>query len=314
VTVDAAIDTEIATAPPDLTPYRAGNVGIPYVTSLMGAVPGSHVMVVALTHGNEICGAIALDRLFRRRIQPARGKLTLAFANVPAYGRFDPARPRGARFVDEDFNRVWDAETLDGPRRSTDLARARELRPLIDTVDLLLDLHSMTAPSPPLALTGMCDKSVALARQVGMPEIIVRDPGHADGARLRDYGRFGNPAAAATALLIECGQHWRHGTAEFAFDATMRFLAATGVIAPSPMPPAKPQRVVEVTHTVVASGERFAFVRDFHSLEIVPKAATIVARDGDEAIATPYDNCVIVMPSGDVARGQTAVRLGRFRE
>ena len=80
------------------------------------------------------------------------------------------------RFVDEDLNRVWDAKTLDGPRDNIELARARELRPLIDTVDLLLDLHSMTAPSPPLALAGMCDKSVTMARRVGTPEIIMRDP------------------------------------------------------------------------------------------------------------------------------------------
>ncbi len=48
-----------------------------------------------------------------------------------------------SRFIDEDFNRVWDKDTLDGPRQSSELARARAMRPVFDSADLLLDIHSM---------------------------------------------------------------------------------------------------------------------------------------------------------------------------
>src|SRR3546814_5684842 len=51
---------------PDIGPYRGGNVGIDYVHSFDSGQSGPHVMVCPLTHGNEICGAIALDFLFRR--------------------------------------------------------------------------------------------------------------------------------------------------------------------------------------------------------------------------------------------------------
>jgi len=100
-------------SPPDIEPYRAGNTGIDYVTSLESGQPGPHVLVTALTHGNEICGAIALDRLFRAELRPSRGKLTLAFDNVAAYHSFDHRMPTASRFVDEDFNRLWSAATLD---------------------------------------------------------------------------------------------------------------------------------------------------------------------------------------------------------
>lgn len=304
---------EVDLAPPDLSPYRAGNTGIPYVTSLRAAAPGPHVMLVALTHGNEICGAIALDRLFRRNVMPERGTLTLAFANVEAYRRFDPALPTASRFVDEDFNRVWDAATLDGPRQSHDLNRARELRPIVDTVDLLLDLHSMTLPSEPLMLAGLAAKSVALARRVGAPEIIMRDRGHAAGTRLRDYGGFGDPRSDKTALLIECGEHWRRATADTAYDIAVRFLAATGTIAASAITaPAKPQRVLEITEAVTVTSDRFAFSQSFGGLEVIATAGTPIARDGDRVIATPYDDCVLVMPSLALERGTTAIRLGRF--
>jgi len=141
----------VGLAAPDIAPYAVGNTGTPYVTTFDSRRPGPHVLVNALTHGNEICGAIALDRLFRDGVRPAAGKLTLSFANTAAYARFDPADPTASRFVDEDFNRLWDDATLAGPRQSTELARARVLRPLVASADLLLDIHSMQHASAPLA-------------------------------------------------------------------------------------------------------------------------------------------------------------------
>jgi predicted deacylase len=314
VTNNRAKAPMVEVTPPDLTPYRNGNSGIPYVTSLDAGSPGPHVLVMALTHGNEIGGAVALHRVLRAQLSPKRGRLTLAFANIAAYERFDPSQPHRSRCVDEDFNRVWDAVSLDGPRNSVELARARELRPLIDTVDTLLDLHSMTAPSPPLALVGLHDKSLALARRVGMPEIIMRDPGHAQGTRLRDYGAFGDPSAAPVALLVECGQHWLRATADFAFDITLRFLATTGIIDGPTAPCAMAQRLLDVTHVITAASDQFAFVEHFQGLAMLPKAGTIVAHDGGIAISTPYDDCVIIMPSTRVGPGQTAVRFGHFRQ
>jgi len=37
----------------------------------------------------------------------------------------------------------------------------------------------------------------------------------------------------------------------------------------------------------------------------------VIGRDGGEPIATPYADCVLIMPVKGVRRGQTAVRLGR---
>ena len=47
-------------------------------------------------------------------------------------------------------------------------------------------------------------------------------------------------------------------------------------------------------------------------LSIVPEAGTLIARDGDREIRTPYDDCVLIMPTRRTAKGDTAVRLGRF--
>src|SRR5581483_3989161 len=214
---------KVELVPPDITAYRAGNTGIEYVTTFTADKPGPHVLVCALTHGNEICGALVLDKLFKAGIRPRQGRLTLAFNNVAAYDDFDPRMPIASRYVDEDFNRLWSPATLDGPRKSAELTRARQIRRIVDQADYLLDLHSMQHATAPLMLAGLLDKSCALAQRVGIPELIMCDAGHAAGPRMRDYGGFGDPRSPKAALLIECGQHWEIRAAEVANDVTLRF-------------------------------------------------------------------------------------------
>ena len=155
---------------PDLAPHRKSDTGTDYVHSFDSGKPGPHVLVQALTHGNEICGAIVLDRLLREKLRPTRGRLTLAFANIEAFSRFEPGNPYASRFVDEDYNRVWTPATLDGPRDSVELRRARQLRPFIDRADYLLDIHSMLEPSPPVMICGPLDKGIRFAFEVGVPD------------------------------------------------------------------------------------------------------------------------------------------------
>lgn len=303
--------------PPDISPYKAGNTGLDYVTTFDSGKPGPHVVVNGLTHGNEICGAIAVDHLFRAGFRPARGRLTLALANVAAFGNFDAAAPSASRFVDEDFNRLWDETILDGPRHSAELARARQFRPLVESADLMLDIHSMQQATAPLMLAGLTDKALELARQVGVPALIVRDKGHAAGRRMRDYGGFADERSPKNALLVECGQHWERRAATVAIDTAERFLAVAGILdaaraAAILARPAPAQRVITVTEAVTISGEDFRFTGDYRGLEIIPAAGTVIAREGPREIRTPYDDCILIMPSRRLVRGQTAVRLGRF--
>ena len=194
---------------PDISAHADSESGVPYVHTFDSGLPGPHVMINALTHGNEVCGAIVVDALLRLKLRPRRGRLTLAFANVAAYASFDPSTPDAARFVDQDFNRVWRSEVLDDTSRtSSELARAREMRPVIDTVDTLLDLHSMHERSAPLIVAGPLDKGIELSLRLGTPATVICDEGHPEGRRMRDYEGFGAADSPKNALLIECGQHW----------------------------------------------------------------------------------------------------------
>jgi predicted deacylase len=307
----------IEVAFPDLSRWAAGNAGIPYVWRYAAAREGPRVTLQALTHGNEVCGAIALSELLAEGVRPERGTLTLIFANVDAYLAFDPAEPYTSRCLDEDFNRLWTPEVLDSRRTSRELARARALRPCYDATDYLLDLHSMTDPCPPLALAGRQSKGFELARSVGMPQHVVIDAGHKSGRRLRDYAFFDDPADPRCALLIECGQHWERAAPGVAMQCTLRFMRHFGVASralldarldPAPLPE---QRTIEVTDVVTIESDRFEFALAVSGLLSVPKRGTLLARDDDREIRTPYDDCVLIMPTRRPRKGETAVRLGR---
>ena len=299
---------------PDLSAWREGSVGVDYVRTLDSDRPGPHVMVSAVVHGNELCGAIVLDELLRAGARPVRGRLTLAFMNVEAYERFDPGHPVLSRYVDEDFNRLWSSEVLESRRDSVELRRARALRPILDDVDYLLDLHSMQYSAAPLALCGTTRKGRDFARALGLSAHIVRDAGHAAGPRMRDYAAFGDGASPRAALLVECGQHWKRATVATARRVTFRFLDHFGVELPEPPPPADgaAARLIEVTLPITVRSHRFRFIEPYQGMEVIEKAGTVIGYDGDTAVATPYDDCVLVMPSHRATRGSTAVRLGRF--
>jgi predicted deacylase len=305
--------------PPDIERYRAGNSGVDYVHVLDSGKPGPNVMVQALTHGNELCGAHALDFLFKEKVAAVKGKLVLAFANVAAFERFDFDDPDRSRYIDEDYNRVWADDVILGKRDSAELRRARELRPFVDAADYLLDLHSMHEPCRPIMVCGMLDKGAEFARKIGVPADLLIDTGHPAGLRMRDRGGFGDPKSPKNAVLIECGQHWEKSSVDVAIDTTLRFLKATGAVDGAwvdsrlKLKAPKEQKVVRVTEPVVAKTMSFRFAKPWKGLEVIPKAGSVVATDGDKTWRTPYDECVLVMPSlVHLKPGTTMVRLGRY--
>jgi predicted deacylase len=305
---------DVLVSPPDLTPWLAGDRDIPGVITRESGRAGPHVVLLSLMHGNEYAGAIVLDRLLREGLKPSRGRVSFVFVNLAAFERFDARSPTYSRFVDEDINRVWAESVLAGPRCSVELNRAREIRPLIDQADVILDLHSMLWPAPPLILCGPTPRGRALGQAIGWPPTVVADPGHASGPRLIDYAGLIRTGAAA--VLVEAGQHWLPetiGTAMASVSGLLRHfgLITDEVLFPAP-PPEAPILCATVTHVVTARSNSFTFVSGLCGGEVIPRRNTVIAIDGEAEIKTPYNNCLMVMPSLRPARGHTAVRLARL--
>lgn len=308
---------------PDISAWRAGNTGTEGVWHFDSGLPGRRVMISALVHGNELCGAWALKGLLEAGLRPLQGTLTLVFANLDAFDRFDANAHDASRFTDEDLNRQWSDARIDAGD-SRERRRAAALRPFVRQTDWLLDLHSMHEPSAPLLLTGVQPRNLALAKQMGAPAHIVVDAGHKDGTRLRDYGRFGladEEAGDSRSLLIECGFHGDPASRAVAQDQCLRFLLASEVMDDAEarrllpgwrLPDAPEQVALTVTGPVVAKSQGFRFNAPFTGLERFARAGTVIGDNDGEAVCTPYDDCVLVMPSVRQARaGVTVVRFAR---
>jgi predicted deacylase len=316
---------------PDLGPWRAGNTGTEGVWQFDSGVPGRHVLITALVHGNELCGAWALLGLLQAGVRPQQGMLTLAFGNLAAFDTFDPGNHDASRCVAEDMNRQWSTERLATPLAaspSPDRQRAIALRPFVQQADWLLDLHSMHERAAPLLLTGLHPRNQALAKALGNPAHVVVDAGHQDGVRMRDFGRFGlpdNQAPDTRSLLIECGFHGDLSSRDVAHDLCLRFLVAAGTLGADEadrqlpgwrMTDAPTQTALTVTGAAVARSERFCFVAPYQGLEVFANAGTVIGHhDGPglgNPVVTPHDHCVLVMPSVRQARaGVTVVRFAK---
>jgi predicted deacylase len=317
VTAGAPADTPFALTAPLLEHWREGNTGVAGVWSFAASEPGPSVLVTALVHGNELCGAWAVLGALQARLRPRRGTLTLAFCNLQAFDRFDAARPYDSRFVDEDLNRVW-GEGLAQRVPSCEQRRALELLPFVDRADRLLDLHSMSQDGPPLMLTGLRPRNIALAERLGTPQYVIVDGGHRAGRRMRDHGRFGAADAEALALLLECGQHGELASRDVACDGVARFLVESGCATPDDVPrswlrpaPAA-QRVFEVTDAIAASAGNVRFAEAWRTGQTIAERGTVLGWNDGLPFRTPYANCTLVMPSLRQLRpGVTVVRLAR---
>ena len=303
---------------PDLSAERVGNTDTPGVWHFDSGAPGKRVMLSALIHGNELCGAWALKEALGAGLRPRRGSLTLAFCNLAAFDRFDAANYAPARFVDEDMNRVWSEDKLGAPA-SQERRRAAELRRWVEQADWLLDFHSMSNSDVPLQLTGLEQRNIDLALALGNPATIIADAGHAAGVRMRDYGRFGESGDNGTrSLLIECGFHGAPQARDVAIDQMARFLVAAGAVDHGDLPAAwfassaPSQRALRVTHAIAAKSADFRFAEPWKGLETLAAAGTVIGWSEGEPIVTPYDDCVLIMPStANLRAGVTVVRLAQ---
>lgn len=301
--------------PRDLSPYRAGNTAVDYVHRFESGRPGPHVLINALTHGNEFCGMVAALHLLDSAVRPQIGTLTVSFANVAAYESFDQARPFESRQLVHNLNRVWGAAQLDGEESSPELLRARALRPVVAAADHVLDLHSTSQDVVPFWVYAAFERNARVALAVGIPAVhLVMPRGLGSGVPLIEHGRLGDAAGSGVALVAECGQHFRRASGDTAIAVTLGFLAHFGLIdAPEPPavePEASPARRFELLETHMVTTPDFAFVRPLIGFEVFAKGE-LIATDGQGEIRAPCDDCTVFMPAREPVVGREAVYLTR---
>jgi predicted deacylase len=305
-------EPELQLLPRDLSPYRAGNTGVPYVHRFESGRPGPHVLVNALTHGNEFCGMVAATHLLDTGLRPKVGTLTISFANVEAYQSFDISDPFKSRLLVHNLNRIWSPAWLDGAEDSPELRRARELRPVVAAADHLLDIHSTAQAVDPFWVYPGRAANVQAATAVGVPGIhLVMPKGMGTGVPLVEHGRHADPAFGGAGLVVECGQHFARASGDLAIEVALRFLAHFGLVDADPAWQAPgPQRRYELIRAILVKTPEARFARPVKGMEVFAKDE-LIATDGGEEIRSPCDGCTIFMPIRVAIPGRELVYLTR---
>jgi len=309
----------IQVTPRDLSPYRAGTAGIDYVHTFDSGVAGPHLMINSLSKGNEICGSEAVAALLDDGVRPIRGRLTLSFANVEAYERLDVHDPAPSKFLDVNFNRIWNDATIDGPSTAREVERARQMRPVVRDADVLLDLLSdcfYRAPDPwndpPLLAYIEKPATRRLGDRIGFPLHHVGCPARAGGEHsglLFEYGRFSDHDCAAAAFLAECGPHFARRSVDNCLNVAARFLRAlemtdrdTAVRYGALVDEGE---IALYTDMIAPTAETDAFrwAGEFRGHETFARGE-LIATDGARRIEAPWDDCVLITVADRVRRGE----------
>jgi predicted deacylase len=301
----------IEVMPRDLSAYRQGNVGVDFVHRFDSGVPGPHVLVNALTHGNEFCGMVAACHLLDTGVRPLRGTLTVSFANVAAYETFDPTKPFDSRQITHNFNRIWSEEWLDGTQDSVELRRARAMRAVVAQADHILDIHSTSQDVVPFWVYPAFARNARAASALASPAVhLVMPQGLGSGTPVIQHGRHGQADSnAGVAVVVECGQHFKQSTADLAIQVTLDFLGHFGlmdrIVSAAPAP-----RRFELLRTHVVAHADFRFTRPVIGFETFAKGE-LIAVDGEQPIHAPCDDCTLFMPTREPVVGREGVYLTR---
>ena len=305
--------------PRDLSAYKKGNLGIDHVHRFESGRPGPHVLINALTHGNEFCGMVAACHLLDTGVRPKVGTLTVSFSNVAAYETFNPAAPFDSRQITHNFNRIWSSEMLDGTQDSVELRRARAMRPVMDAADHILDIHSTSQDVVPFWVYPAFARNGAVALVLPQPAVhLVMPQGLGSGTPIIQYGRFGLAEGQGVAMVVECGQHFKQASADLATQVATHFLAHFGLIdaqapaqAPTPVATApSSKRRFELLRTHIIANTNFHFVRPLVGFETFAKGE-LIGMDGAQEIRALCDDCTVFMPARTAIVGREGVYLTR---
>lgn len=268
-------------------------------------VPGPSLLVLGAIHGNELCGTKAIRKVMRNiktgRLSIARGSVTFApICNPKAYAR-------GVRFVATDLNRVL---ARSKNTHTYEKRLANELLDLLAQTDMLLDIHSTTAPTEPFACLDFPTKrNITLTNSLGVSKVVVGWPAlyrHSSKDTLA-YAHFQKIPAA----LIECGQHESAHAVRVAYLAICRVLAHQG-ITPSRKSRATSSRsmYVRLMKFYARPDQATTLAKRYRGFDVVKKGDPLTIRDGAVKDRAPYDG-IIIMPKPSAKDGEELLYFGR---
>ncbi len=285
-----------------------------------GDTPGSLVIGIGGMHGNEPAGVFALQNVLHNlhdRRPSFRGKLLALIGNRAALAR-------GCRYIDEDFNRLWGPERLEGmgKRCAEPTSEEQEQRELLAAIEtalaqrkgpaVFLDLHTTSAEGQPFVVIGDSLPNRRFAFGLQAPVILGLEE-QLEGTLLNYLSEQGH-----VVIGFEGGQHASPSAVENHMAAIWSVLTTAGCLrsqdAPEKTPPEQPVcPVLEIRyHHLLQAGDDFVMEPGFTNFQPV-RRGQILARDRHGQIRA-QESGQILMPlyQGQGADGFFLVRTVRL--
>lgn len=287
------------------------------VIQFRGFAPGPRLVVTAGVHGNETCGIQAVRRFIQAlqdgRVRVTRGTLTLVPTANPV--AFAAGRREGDRNLNRDFR------PYPSPLAAEDFI-ASALAPVLAAHDVLLDLHSFSAPGRAFVFLGPPDNEGTLepfarAREesafaLAMPAgrivhgwlttyasgAVQRPGGHvAYGIGTTEYLR----SVGGYGITVECGQHLDPEAPTVALQCIEAALhhfrmidPGTPSLAPKPAVPAtEPREWIRLDKVFDRHHEGDAFVRPWTSFDRIAQGEPVARRHDGEVIKADADGYIV---------------------
>ncbi len=268
--------------------------------------PGPTLLVFGAIHGNEKCGTHAIARTvieLRSGIFGLKcGKLVMVpICNPEAY-------KRDVRYVEANLNRVIKTHAK---ARKYEHTLANELTALIDSCDVLLDLHSYSSGRRPfLFLDNDTQEQKDFAAALNIPYWVTGwNDMYADQPDLLQ----GDTTTYAfskgkMALLIECGLHEDPQSAVVGYKSLRATLAYHGMAEPFEIARGEPPTITRMKAMLVKNREG-KFLKDWQHLDPVTKGMPILRFEDGVIYQSPVDG-VILLPGKKARVGEEWVYFG----
>lgn len=266
------------------------------VYTFIGKEPGKTLTIMAGVHGDEICGVRLFEKILSK-FEIRRGTTNLIYGNPRAI-------EKNVRFTEMNLNRAFRVhpQFSEQAKKTYEYGRAEELKPILQTSDALLDIHSSNSEnSTPFII---CEPpSYPIVSYFPFP---IRSSGW-DAIEPGGTDYFVN-LHKGYGICIECGYHLDPQAVLRAGATLQIFLTLMGAIDGETPKKNFNQREINVFSAPIVK-EEYKPIRNFADFEKL-QTGELIGYDGETSFFAPPKS-VIIFGGKPRKRGEEAFILGK---
>jgi succinylglutamate desuccinylase len=276
------------------------------VIRIRHAERGPHVVIFGGTHGDEVSGVYAIERLLfdlmGGTLELLKGSLVLARAN-------EQAILEKRRYLVSNLNRLYRPEyPSDVESTSYEYQRAQELKVILSACDYFLDLHSAPIADHPFIITRR--NTADFFAKLGIPRIITGWEKFSDGTIAGDGEGYaaGHGAKAAT---LEAGSHFDPASIDVAYETSTRLLSLLGMTGPSTVQPSRRPEIFDIYAVQQKESDDFRYIGPIENFRHLKPGEAYAFQNAHQLTVAEDSYMLIPMVPEQTKLGEEVCYLGR---